>query len=107
MVFYRKTIIMHDLTATRSYSNTVKGRTMEDERLARARGLIRARRYSQARALLASMDNETARRWLAKLDERERTHPARSEGLLAALIVAGIVLLLGGGFALGRVIGLF
>jgi hypothetical protein len=60
-----------------------------------ARRLIRQRQYDTARALLQQIDHPTARRWLQQLEEREHLQPRRSEGLIAALIVAGGVLLIG------------
>lgn len=78
---------------------------MGDDPLARVKQLIRQRRYGEARALLAQLDEATARRWLHRLEEHEQAHSARSDGLTAALIVAGIVLLIGGGLTVARLLG--
>lgn len=78
---------------------------MADQQLAEAKRLIQRQRYAEARALLQTIDHPRARRWLERLDEREKTYPSRSEGLIAALIVAAIVLLAGGALALARSMG--
>lgn len=43
---------------------------MEDQ-LARAKVLIQAKQYDQARIILANLDHPTARKWLAKIDEMD------------------------------------
>jgi len=78
---------------------------MDDDTLARVKQLIRQRRYGEARALLAQLDEAAARRWLARLEAHEQANFARSDGLTAALSVAGIVLLIGGGLTLARLLG--
>lgn len=42
-----------------------------EEQLSRAKALIQAKQYDQARAILAGMDHPTARKWLAKIDEMD------------------------------------
>ena len=42
---------------------------MANERLAKARDLIKAKQYQDARKVLTGLDHPTARAWLAKLDE--------------------------------------
>ena len=66
--------------------------------LQRAREHIQAKRYSKARRILKRLNDPTAIKWLAKLDEiaPETTHLARSETLLMTLgvllvIIVGIV----------------
>ncbi|MCS7071020.1 MAG: hypothetical protein NZM00_05910 [Anaerolinea sp.] len=78
---------------------------MADHQFAEIKRLIRDRRYDEARALLQNVDDSRARRWLARLEERERSDPVRSDGLTAALVVAALVLLLGGALALVRALG--
>lgn len=78
---------------------------MADQQFAEIKRLIRERRYAEARALLHTIDHPRARRWLKYVAECERSDPARSEGLIAALIVAALVLLLGGALALARALG--
>lgn len=72
-----------------------------------ARRLIRQRKYDAARVVLQQVDHPTAQRWLQQLEEREHLQPRRSEGLIAALIVAGGVLLVGGLIALFQNLGWF
>lgn len=43
---------------------------MEDQ-LSRAKALIQAKQYDQARAILSGMDHPTAHKWLAKIDEMD------------------------------------
>ncbi|MCD4685779.1 MAG: hypothetical protein K8S97_07570 [Anaerolineae bacterium] len=42
---------------------------MAQEQMERARALIKAKRYAEARAILMGIDHPTAQQWLAKLDE--------------------------------------
>lgn len=58
---------------------------MSREKLQEALLLINEKRYEEARAILRTLDNPTARKWMAKLDsiqtqnQRSVTHPPRNK----------------------------
>ncbi len=53
---------------------------MTKEKMNRARGLIQAKRYDEARAILVTVDHPVARQWLDRLDKiaPAQTGPARA-----------------------------
>lgn len=66
------------------------------EQLAKARELIKARRFDEAHTLLQSIDHPTAIEWLAKLDQVAPTKQKSSGGgmrvYLLILVLLGVVL---------------
>lgn len=88
----------------------------DQEQLERARALIKAKKYSEARRILEPLNHPTAQSWLAKLDEKaisptatakQKTTPITSKRNPIPLIIGagiiGLVVLIVGYIALSNV----
>lgn len=68
------------------------------EQMLKAKALIQAKRYEEARKLLRQIDHPTAREWLAKLDarvpaSRGKARPASARSSRLPLLVGGVLLI--------------
>lgn len=62
------------------------------EQLEKARALIQAKRYNEARRLLVQIDHPTADKWLTRLDEIAPV-TTRSNGNLILMVAGGLVII--------------
>lgn len=77
-------------------SNEVETNSMTgniEGQLARARALIEAQRYDEARAVLITIDHPTADKWLARLNDMQSTVTAPPESFTMKLILSVLLLL--------------
>lgn len=65
---------------------------MSREKMLAAQQLIKEKHYPEARAILRTVDNPTAREWLAKLDNLER--PSANRRRVGVLVVLLVIVLL-------------
>lgn len=69
---------------------------MSQEKLRQAQQLLKAKRYDEARAILNTLDDPTARKWLARLDELvpeaefPESGPQRRNGISNSVILASL-----------------
>jgi hypothetical protein len=71
----------------------LRGAVMSKQKLAAAKELIKEKHYTEARAILKTMDHPTAKKWLAKLDEISPEHTKRRIAIGMSIIVGGMALL--------------